>query len=403
MKVGVIGGGAAGFFAAIQVRENYPGSKVAILEKSNNKVLAKVRISGGGRCNVTNGTNSLKDLYTSYPRGEKVLKKLFKTWNNKHTMEWFESKDVPLKIESDNRVFPTSDSSESIIDCLDKECKRLSIQIKLKHDIKDISLQSDGVDLTLRNGDLISFDKIIIATGGSPKSSGFDWLKSLGHQIVEPVPSLFTFNLPKDNITTLQGLVAHDTLVKIEGLKYNSEGPLLITHWGLSGPAILRLSSLAARDLYDRDYVFTTKVNWIGISNEHEVYQILADIAEDHPQKLIQNVKPFDLANRLWQHLITKAGIPKDKVWSELGKKGVHKLVRVLCQDNYSVRGKTTFKEEFVTCGGIDLASVDTKTMRSKVSDHIYFAGEVLNIDGITGGFNFQAAWTTAYIAAQLG
>lgn len=401
MKVGVIGGGAAGFFAAIHVKENYPESQVTIFEKAA-KVLAKVRISGGGRCNVTNGTMSLKELYSGYPRGAKPLKKLFKTWNNRHTMEWFESKGVPLKTESDNRVFPISNDSQSIIDCLESECKRLNISIQLRHQVNQLTLKPDGITLTLKDGNVISFDKMIVASGGSPKSSGFDWLRALGHKIVEPVPSLFTFNLPNDNITSLQGLVAAQTSVSIEGLKHKSTGPLLITHWGLSGPAILKLSSIAARELHNRNYSFNAKVNWIGIINETEVFDTLKDISNEHPKKLVQNIKPYNLANRLWLHLLSKVDVPTDKVWADLGKKGIHKLVRVLCQDQYQVQGKTTFKEEFVTCGGVSMDSIDAGTMRSTSSNHLYFAGEVLDIDGITGGYNFQAAWTTAYIAAQL-
>lgn len=402
MKVGVFGGGAAGFFAAIHAKENFPNSEVSIFEKTN-KVLAKVKISGGGRCNVTNGTHSIKELRSGYPRGEKLLKKLFKQWNNRHTIDWFESKGVALKTEDDNRVFPVSNNSQDIIDCLYRECDRLEIDIQLKNPLTKLSPKEDGLEVVFNNEKTVNFDKVIIATGGSPKLSGFDWLSAIGQEIVPPVPSLFTFNLPNNNITTLQGLTTENVLVNIEGSKHKSGGPLLITHWGMSGPAVLKLSSIAARDLHASNYDFNIRVNWTGLKNEDLVITQLQKIIAEHPNKLLQNIKPFGLANRLWQHFLSKSDFKADKVWAELGKKGIYQIVRLLCQDSYQVQGKTTFKEEFVTCGGVSLDGIDASNMNSHLSKHLYFAGEVLNIDGITGGYNFQAAWTTAYIAAQLG
>lgn len=402
MKVAVIGGGAAGFFAAIGVKENYPEAKVSLFEKTN-KILSKVKISGGGRCNVTNGTSSIKDLCAGYPRGGKQLKKLFKEFNTTHTQQWFKSKGVALKTEADNRVFPVSDDSQSIIDCLLKECTRLNININLKSNVTKIkSLENHQIELCFQVEEKVIFDKVIIASGGSPKKSGLSWLEELGHEIIDPVPSLFTFNMPSERVKDLMGVVAESAQVSIVGSKLKSSGPLLITHWGMSGPAILKLSSLGARELAEQAYTFTCIVNWINQSNQESVANRLADIATEHPKKLVQNIKPFDLPTRLWKFLIDKSKIPITKVWGELGKKGINKLVQILCHDNYEVKGKTTFKEEFVTCGGVALSSVDMKTLESKHCKNLYFAGEVLDIDGITGGYNFQAAWTTAYIAGKL-
>jgi len=402
MKVAVIGGGAAGFFAAISVKENYPEATVSLFEKTN-KILSKVKISGGGRCNVTNGTKSIKDLCAGYPRGGKHLKKLFKEFNTAHTQEWFESKGVPLKTEADNRVFPVSDDSQSIIDCLLKECAGLNISIKQKSNVTKIkSLDNTQLELSFQAGKPVNFDKVIIASGGSPKRSGLIWLEELDHEIINPVPSLFTFNMPSESVKELMGVVANDAHVSIIGSKLKSSGPLLITHWGMSGPAILKLSSLGARDLADCAYRFSSSVNWINQINQESVSVHLFDIATKNPKKLVQNIKPFDLPTRLWKFLIDKSQIPSTKIWGELGKKGINKLVQVLCHDTYIVNGKTTFKEEFVTCGGVALSSVDMKSLESKHCKNLYFAGEVLDIDGITGGYNFQAAWTTAYIAGKL-
>lgn len=402
MKVAVIGGGAAGFFAAINVKENFPNANVTLFEKTN-KLLSKVKISGGGRCNVTNGTKSIKDLCAGYPRGGKQLKKLFKEFNTTHTAEWFESKGVPLKTEADNRVFPISDDSQSIVNCLQKECARLEIIIKQKANVLKLNpLDNTQIELFFQEGEILIFDKVIIASGGSPKKSGLDWLEALGHEIINPVPSLFTFNMPDESVKNLMGLVAEDARVSIIGSKLKSVGPLLITHWGMSGPAILKLSSLGARELADKAYTFTISVNWINQSNQEYIAKQLFNIESEHPKKLVQNIKPFDLPNRLWKFLIERAQIPLTKIWGELGKKGINRLVQVICHDTYEVKGKTTFKEEFVTCGGVSLESVNMNTLESKHCPNLYFAGEVLDIDGITGGYNFQAAWTTGYFAGKM-
>jgi len=400
MKVAVIGGGAAGFFSAISVKENHEEAEVHLLEKTN-KLLSKVRISGGGRCNVTNGCENIRQLSDGYPRGGKKLKKAFKEFDNKDTWKWFESRGVDLKTEPDNRVFPVSDNSQSIIDCLQKEISRLGITIQEKAGVTAIQKSEGGILLTI-NGEDIFYDKVIIASGGSPKKSGLLWLESLGHKIADPVPSLFTFNMPKESITELMGVVANNATVNVQGTKLKSTGPLLVTHWGMSGPAILKLSAHGARTLSDMNYSFIAQVNWINITNNEEVAEELRSVSSEHSKKYISNIKPFGLPARLWDFLLEKCEIDLEKPWGDIGKKQINKLVTHLTNDTYQVKGKTTFKEEFVTCGGISLESIDMKTMQSRHVPNLYFAGEVMDIDGITGGYNFQAAWTTAYIAGRL-
>ena len=401
MKIAVIGGGAAGFFSAISVKEHHPESEVYLLEKTN-KLLSKVRISGGGRCNVTNGCENIRQLTDGYPRGAKKLKKAFKVFDNKDTWRWFESRGVTLKTEPDNRVFPTSDNSQSIIDCLHKEISRLGITIVEKAGVTAIKKGEDNIVLTV-NGAEVTYDKVIVACGGSPKKSGLYWLETLGHTIENPVPSLFTFNMPKEPITELMGVVASDATVNVQGTKLKSSGPLLITHWGMSGPAILKLSAHGARILSDMQYTFTAQVNWISITNNEEVAEALRALADEHSKKYISNIKPFGLPTRLWDYILVKCEISLEKPWGEIGKKQINKLVTHLTNDIYNVKGKTTFKEEFVTCGGVSLESIDMNTMQSRHVPNLYFAGEVMDIDGITGGYNFQAAWTTAFIAGKLG
>lgn len=403
MDIAVIGGGAAGFFAAIHAKENLPEASVTLFEKSN-KLLSKVRISGGGRCNVTNGCTSVNELCEAYPRGGKRLKKAFHRFNTTHTRAWFESRGVQLKKEDDGRVFPVSDDSQTIIDCLMQEMRRLKIDIELKTPVNLILPQGDQLGLTVgQEQEQRLFDKVVAATGGSPEKKRLKWLADLGHKIEAPVPSLFTFNMPDEPIKALMGVVAERVQVNIQSTKLKSEGPLLITHWGMSGPAILKLSAFGARILNEMGYSFKVQVNWVHESNHETVVDHLQDIACEHAKKQLSSIRPYYLPKKLWFFLLAKCGLPEDKKWSELGKKGVNKLVNILTNDIYDVKGKTTFKEEFVTCGGISLQSVDMNTMQSKVCKNLYFAGEVLDIDGITGGYNFQAAWTTGYIAGLLG
>jgi len=401
MQVAVIGGGAAGFFSAISAKHHHPDAKVTIYEKSD-KLLSKVRISGGGRCNVTHHCFKVSDLVKFYPRGEKPLKKAFGIFSTNDTLNWFQKRGVELKTEADGRMFPTTDSSQTIIDCLLKEIQNLGIGIKTKSPISTLREIEKAILLEFKNGESKQVDKVIIATGGSPRPEGFNWLKKLGHDIETPVPSLFTFNMPNENIKELMGVVANPVSVKIMGTKLRSSGPLLITHWGMSGPAILKLSSFGARDLNEMNYKFKALINWTGELSEQEIRDKLKTVAESNAKKRIYNVNPFNLPSRLWEFLIKKLGIAEDMIWDNMGKKNINRLVQVLTNDEYSVEGKTTFKEEFVTCGGVSLQNVDIKTMESRKSPNIYFAGEVLDIDGVTGGFNFQAAWTTGFIAGKL-
>ena len=403
MRIAVIGGGAAGFFAAIHAQENFPEAEVCIFEKSK-QVLAKVKISGGGRCNVTNGCTDIDVLSQAYPRGGRQLRKLFGTFHTRHTMEWFESRGVPLVIQEDGCVFPKAQSSQSIIDCFLAETRRLGIAVRTNCAVRELITEVDErIRLVLGDETEERFEKVIVTTGGQPKRSALEWLEALGHRIEEPVPSLFTFNMPNEAVRELMGVVVENATASIPGTKLRSCGPLLITHWGMSGPAILKLSAFGARILSECAYSFKVNVNWVSIQNEDLVRNELKAIVEAHGNKQLGNFRPYSLPDRLWQYLLEKRGLSSKTIWNQLGKKGLTQIATALTNDTYSVQGKTTFKEEFVTCGGVSLESVDGKTMRSKVCPNLYFAGELLDIDGITGGYNFQAAWTTAFVAAKLG
>ncbi len=403
MRVAVIGGGAAGFFAAIHAKENYPDAEVSLLEKTN-KLLAKVKISGGGRCNVTNASTSIKELSDAYPRGAKLLKKLLREFSTQHTREWFESRGVPLMVQEDQCIFPVSQDSQSIIDCLMHACRKLDIKILTKHNVKTIVPKDGQLVLGFMNQDIqpMKMDKVILATGGTPKRSGLEWLEAMGHQIADPVPSLFTFNMPKEKITELMGVVVNPATVSIQGTKLRATGPLLITHWGMSGPAILKLSAFGARTMQEMHYRCVAQVNWVNVKSFDEVLSELQRLQADAPKKQLSNQRPYLLPNRLWEYLLQKADLALDKPWHELGRKSLNRLVTLLTKDEYQVSGKTTFKEEFVTCGGVSLSSVDPQTLQSLAVPGLYFAGELMDVDGITGGYNFQAAWTTGYIAGQL-
>ena len=403
MDVAIIGGGAAGYFSAISVKENYPDAHVVIFEKTHFS-LAKVKISGGGRCNVTNGNTSISVLASGYPRGKALMKKALKIFNTKHTMEWFESRSVPLFVQDDMRVFPVSQDSTSIIHCLMDQTEAKGITCEYWSGIQAISPKGNKLKLEFSRQDLRprTFDKVIVASGGSPKSEGLEWLAKIGHHIVEPVPSLFTFNMPDESIVELTGVAVDPVLVSIPGTSLKTRGPLLITHWGFSGPAILKLSAFGARIFNEKDYNFDLRVNWLNQTNHEVVLSQLKEMVAEHSRKLLPNFRPFGLPDRLWRYLLQKSGLYQTKLWGELGNKGLNKLVTALTNDSYTVSGKTGFKDEFVTCGGVSLDSIDSKSMESKVCKNLYFAGEVLDIDGITGGYNFQAAWTTAFIAAKL-
>jgi len=396
MKIAVIGGGAAGFMAAITAKESNPEASVTIFEKTD-KVLAKVKVSGGGRCNVTNATFSISQLTKNYPRGGKELKKSFNHFFTTDTVNWFENRGVTLKTEADNRMFPKSNSSQTIVDLLLNTAENLAIRLSYKSKITAISPADNGINLAI-NGENLSFKKVIIASGGSPKASGLDWLTKLGYKIVKPVPSLFTFNMPKNPITELMGLSVPNVITSIKGSKLKQNGPLLITHWGMSGPAILKLSSWGAQDLAQLNYNFTVQVNWLGI-NEEELRSQFSSLTSSRKQMYKHN--PLEIPKRLWHFMLNKLEIAENQIWNELSKKNKNRLINMLINDEHEVKGKTTFKEEFVSCGGIDLSEVNMQTMESKHHKGIYFAGELLNIDGVTGGFNFQAAWTTGYLAGK--
>ena len=400
LKVAIVGGGAAGFFAAFSVKEHHKDAQVIIFEKSN-KILAKVKISGGGRCNVTNACFSASKLSKFYPRGEKEMKKAFSVFQAKDTVEWFAERGVTLKAESDNRMFPVTDDSQTIIDCFLEEAKLKNIQLLKLTPISKIIPEKTGY--TLHHNDTKEhFDKVIIATGGSPKESGSYWLRQLGLAISPPVPSLFTFNIPGDQVKTLMGLVVENATVRIQGTKLRYAGPVLITHWGMSGPAILKLSAWGAKVLAEKKYQFKIQINWLSIKSEEEAHGILDKADASIRAKKIMNANPFGLPNRMWAFLLQKVKINPDMKWFDLSKKNLNQLLNTLLNDIYEVSGKTTFKEEFVTCGGVKLSEIDMTSMESKALKNLYFAGEVMDVDGITGGFNFQAAWTTGYIAGQL-
>lgn len=398
MRVIVIGGGAAGFFAAISARQHHPDAEVLLLEKSN-KLLAKVRISGGGRCNATHDQPNIRKLAAHYPRGERFLRKAFEIFSVKDTIAWFAQRGVQLKTEPDGRMFPVSDHSGTVIRCLMDEAEARGVRIELQRGVKAIERASQEFRLRMETGGELQADRVIVTTGGHPKAEGYAWLKAIGHTIVPPAPSLFTFNMPGEEVRSLMGVVADPVRARIVGTKLESVGPLLITHWGMSGPAVLRLSAWGARVVQGMGYRFTLQLHWLGGTGEDEVRTAMAD--EGLRRKRAQNANPFTLPRRLWEFLLAKADIPLEKPWGDVGKNDRNRLVDLLTNDRYAVAGKTTFKEEFVTAGGVALEEVDPHTLQSLKVPGLYFAGEVLDIDGITGGFNFQAAWTTGYLAGR--
>jgi len=392
----IIGGGAAGFFTAINLVEKNPKLKVAILERGKN-VLEKVRISGGGRCNVTHACFVPNDLVKFYPRGEKELRGPFHQFCSGDTIEWFEKHGVELKIEEDGRMFPVSDSSQTIIDCFLNATQKLKIDVLTGHSVQEL-YQGENYWKISTNQDVFSCQKVIMTTGNNPKI--WELLQSLGHSIVPPVPSLFTFNIKDVRIKDLMG-VATNAAVKVKNSKLNATGPLLITHWGMSGPGILRLSAWGARELAEKKYHFAIQVNWIPGYSFDEIVEELKTIKEENAKKLVTKYAQFNLPKRLWESLTKAATISEETKWADVNKKELHLLAEQLTNGEFQVNGKSTFKEEFVTAGGIDLKELSFKTMESKILPNLYFAGEILNIDAITGGFNFQNAWTDGFIAAN--
>ena len=392
----IVGGGAAGFFTAINIVENNAKLKVAILERGK-AVLEKVRISGGGRCNVTHACFVPNDLVKFYPRGEKELRGPFHQFCSGDTIEWFEKHGVELKIEDDGRMFPTSDSSQTIIDCFLGLTQKLKIDVLTGQSVQSL-FHGDQYWKVETNHDSFSCQKIVMTTGSNPKI--WDLLESMNHTIIPPVPSLFTFNIKDNRIKDLMGVSAFAN-IKVKGTKLEASGPLLITHWGMSGPGILRLSAWGAIILAEKKYQFVIEINWLNDVTFDQAMETLKELKQEHAKKVVSKKSPFDFPNRLWESLVLASAIDSATKWADLTKMQLTNLANQLTNGQFQVNGKSTFKEEFVTAGGIDLREINFKTMESKLHENLFFAGEIVNIDAITGGFNFQNAWTSGFIAAE--
>lgn len=400
--IAVIGGGAAGFFGAVTAARTFPGQEVVLLEKTH-KLLSKVKISGGGRCNVTHACYEPGQLVKSYPRGEKSLPVPFARFAATQTVEWFRQRGVPLKTEADGRMFPVTDDSQTVIDCLLTEARLTGVEIRKGWGVASVGqLPEDGGFLiTSLEGDTLTAGRVLIATGGNPNLPSYGWLQKLGHHIMPPVPSLFTFNVPDSDLPDLAGISVPEASLKVAGSKLVQNGPLLITHWGFSGPAVLKLSAWGARELANTGYRFTLQINWVPQKNEDGVRADFSAYKEANPKKMVAAHPLYGLPQRLWKRLTEGAEIPESLRWADLPKKQTNRLIDRLVRSTYEVAGKSTFKEEFVTCGGIAAGDINWQTMESRRCPGIYFAGEVMDVDGITGGFNFQNAWTTGYLAGQ--
>ena len=403
----VIGGGAGGFFCAVNAARMNSALKVTVIEKSN-KLLSKVKVSGGGRCNVTHACFDIAEMSKRYPRGQHFVKKVFHQFFTTDIINWFEERGVKLKTEDDGRMFPVTDSSQTIINCLLQEANKFGVEIIMSREAKNLSMVNGQWSIKLSDSRLLTADFVCVASGGYPKSSMFDWLKELGHTIEEPVPSLFTFNLPNHPITKLMGVSVEKAKVKIqnspkESLRTTLEGvgPLLVTHWGLSGPAVLRLSAWGARELKIKNYELKIIINWLPDHNEEILRKKFQELRNINASQKVINKNSFGLPSRLWEFLAEQSGIKNEWRWADLPATIQNKFIKNLCSYECEVKGKTTFKEEFVTAGGIRLNEVDANTMMSKKVSNLFFAGEVLDVDGITGGFNFQHAWTSGFVAAK--
>jgi predicted Rossmann fold flavoprotein len=402
----VIGGGAAGLFCAVNAARLAPSLQVILLEKSN-KLLAKVKISGGGRCNVTHACFERQDLPGYYPRGAQFVKRYLHSFFTTDTIDWFASRGVQLKTELDGRMFPVTDSSQTIIDVLLQEAALYGVDIRLKTGVHHIetgaSVRSFPLIVHTQQGESIEADFCCIACGGFTQSASFDWIRQLGHSIEAPVPSLFTFNAPTHPLVSLQGVSVPHVSVKLSGTKLIQTGPVLITHWGLSGPAVLKLSAYGARELAARNYSFDIQLNWLGRSDQTaaSISVFFADQRRLHPAQKMTNGKLQAIPQRLWEFFLSQAGIPADRRWADLSRREENQLIRLLTDMSIHIEGKTTFKEEFVTAGGVALSAIDPSTMMSKKVPSLFFAGEVMDVDGITGGFNFQHAWSSGMLAAR--
>ena len=401
-RIVIIGGGAAGFFAAVNCAEQYRQHEVIILEKSS-RVLDKVRVSGGGRCNVTHACWIPRDLIKNYPRGSRELLSVFSRFQPSDTIDWFEQRGVELKVEDDGRMFPTTDNSQTIIDCLTTAAHKAGVKIWYKHAVEQLLPPTEKRpfwDILLHDGNKIAAHKIMVATGSSP--AVWRMLATLGHTIVPPVPSLFTFHINDPRLTGLEGISMPMVTATLASAKLHTEGAILITHWGLSGPAILKLSAWAARLMHAQNYHLPIQINWTWTYTPAECEAYLTDLRTDPNslRKQITTYPLFDIPARLWRRLLTAANLPETLRWADIANKQIAALAAQLTQSTFNVKGKSTFKDEFVTCGGVSLTEVNFKTMESKLHKGLYFGGEVLDIDAVTGGFNFQAAWSTAWIAA---
>lgn len=403
MNVAIIGAGAAGCFAAIQIKRNNPKANVTVYE-AGIKPLIKVAVTGGGRCNLTNSFDGIRSLEEAYPRGARLLKRLFRTFDYKDVYQWFVSEGVSLTTQDDECVFPVSQDAMEIVNTLVRLMRSLGVKLIIRHRVADIKHEAEDCEylLTFSHGDVAKADAVVVTAGGSPQVRGLEMYEKLGLDIVSPVPSLFSLNLEKNHpMTTLMGTVVNDVQARLVGIKLSAFGPLLITHWGVSGPAILKLSSYAARILAENDYKAQVAINWFGQANEAEVMRIITEIAEQNQKKLVSSVWPERFNNRMWCYLIDACGLRQDMRWGELGKKGLNKMVALLTNHTLTIVGKNKYKEEFVTCGGVALSNVNSSTLESKKHPHLYFAGEILDVDAITGGFNLQAAWTMGYVVAE--
>ncbi len=399
-KLVIIGGGAAGFFCAVNAARMNPSVKVIIVEKTG-KLLSKVKVSGGGRCNVTHACFDIPELSKRYPRGQHFVKKAFHQFFTTDTVQWFEERGVRLKAEADGRMFPVTDSSQTIIDCLLREVNKYGIEIMMNAEVRSVEKKGNTFEISLADTRLLLADYLCIACGGYSKLSMFEWLINMGHSIEQPVPSLFTFNMPGNPITKLMGVSVENTRVKITGTKLEQEGPLLITHWGLSGPVVLKLSAWGARELKERNWEFGISICWLPGFNEQQLAERFLSLRFDMAAQKIINKNPFGLPQRLWEYLLTFSEVNAERRWADMPAKEQYRLIRNLCNCTFDIKGKTTFKEEFVTAGGIKLNEVDPNTMMSKKVPNLFFAGEILDVDGVTGGFNFQHAWTSGFIAAN--
>lgn len=397
----VIGGGAAGYFSAINAAYNYPEAKIIILEKTG-KTLQKVKVSGGGRCNVTHQCFDHTQLSENYPRGSKELRQAFYQFSVNDVLHWFKKHDVELVAENDQRMFPSTNSSQTIINCFENTLKQLGGNVFMHSEVIKISKKEDFFTLHLKSGDELLAHKIIVTAGGFNQGSGYHFLSDFKLNIIQPLPSLFTFNLEDKKISKLMGLSVAQASVKIKNSIFQNEGPLLITHWGLSGPAVLRLSAFSAVHLASLNYIFDIEVNWNTNYTVASLKQYLIHLKNTGSKVWSSLYTELGIPKRLYEYLLGECAINDSKKLAETNNKLIEQLSAMICAQTFRIKGKTTFKEEFVTCGGIDLKEINFKTMECKKVPGMYFAGEILNIDGVTGGFNFQAAWTTAFIAAQL-